>query len=413
MQDQPGSAAFRNLKLFAFGLVVLMLLVQVMALPTSLAAARAGFADFRAFYGAGVMVLRGQASRLYDYETEKQVQDAVVTPGDRALPFVNPAYAVLPFVPLAWLPYFTAYFVFLACNAAVLAWVALRFRGALDGLAALWLPLPLLLFAGYFPVGLALGQGQMSLLLLLFCAGSVFALQRGRTFTAGVLVSLALMKFQIALPVALLFLLWRQWRFCWGFVTGAAGVALLSLDVVGVAGMRAYVHSIFAISGNLAAQGQQVKFGMFPRDMPNLYGLFYAAAGGGRMAEVTTVVAGVAVLAWAVSRKPSLPLALVAALLLSYHLILHDFTLLLLPICLTLDLAMRRTLAGLTVREWPGRARLAAAVSVLLLLSPAYVAAMRYHAVYLLALPVLLLFFCYDEPTGASEIASENAVLAV
>jgi hypothetical protein len=131
------------------------------------------------------------------------------------------------------------------------------------------------------------------------------------------------------------------------------------------------------------------------------------------MAEVTTVVAGVAVLAWAVSRKPSLPLALVAALLLSYHLILHDFTLLLLPICLTLDLAMRRTLAGLTVREWPGRARLAAAVSVLLLLSPAYVAAMRYHAVYLLALPVLLLFFCYDEPTGASEIASENAVLAV
>jgi hypothetical protein len=103
-------------------------------------------------------------------------------------------------------------------------------------------------------------------------------------------------------------------------------------------------------------------------------------------------------------RRPSLPLAVVVALLVSYHLYLHDFALLLMPICLTVQDTLQRAAEG----EPPaGRALWAIAISVVLLFSPLYIVAMRYNAVFLFALPIVLLFFCCEEPTGTRRAASE------
>jgi hypothetical protein len=261
----------QNLRLVAFLLVAVALVAQVAVVAYT--SAHAVFQDFRTFYSAGWMVRHGEARLLYDYDSEKQAQDAAVTPAVRALPFMNPAYAALPFVPLAWVGYKTAYWIFMACNLALLALAAWLLRVQLDSLSSLWRPLPWLLFAGFFPVGLALGQGQMSLLLLAIFAGAQVMLVGGRTITAGLLLSLALVKFQIVLPVALLFLLWRQWRFLAGFAAGACGMGAASVAVAGVSGSIAWCYSLFSMSSKLGVQSAQLKFAMFASEMPNLYGL--------------------------------------------------------------------------------------------------------------------------------------------
>src|SRR5260370_33691623 len=72
--------------------------------------------DFRSFYSAGYIVRSGEGAVLYDYDSEKRVQDRLVAPLWEVVLFFYPAYAALPFVPLSELSYRGAYFVFLALN---------------------------------------------------------------------------------------------------------------------------------------------------------------------------------------------------------------------------------------------------------------------------------------------------------
>src|SRR5689334_14382163 len=60
-----------------------------------------GHFDFRAYYSAGLMVRTGQISNLYDYGTQKRVQDQTFHAEGVALPFTHPAYEALFYVPLS------------------------------------------------------------------------------------------------------------------------------------------------------------------------------------------------------------------------------------------------------------------------------------------------------------------------
>lgn len=71
----------------------------------------------------------------------------------------------------------------------------------------------------------ALRWGQFSILCSGLLAGQVIAMQSGRPILAGLCWSLAMLKPQIALPFALLFLLQRQWR---GLLVGGGVLTLLS-----------------------------------------------------------------------------------------------------------------------------------------------------------------------------------------
>ncbi len=80
---------------------------------------------------------------------------------------------------------------------------------------------------------------------------------------------------------------------------------------------------------------------MFSAKMPNLYGFFHTLLPG-VSGYVLTAIGSLAVMAWASTRKPSLPLALLAGMLVSYHLYLYDLTLLLLPIGLVFNAELER-----------------------------------------------------------------------
>lgn len=295
--------------------------------------AREGRIDLRAFYAAGAILRSGHGEDLYSYSLQQQVQNAIVSQRGEALPFLYPAFAALPFVPLSLLPYASAWLVWLAINlglVTVSAWLlAKQLRTSALSPAVL-----LLLYASIFGVSVALIQGQISSALLLVFLSAWILEQRQQEMPAGVVLALALMKFQIALPVALLLLIGRKGRMVTGFAMGAVALALLSFLLIGSKGGALYLHSMTTMTAQTAvnAAGAKTHYGMYPTDMPNLHGLLFALSHGTRWGLLATLLLSCAVLVWAARSGGSLLVALPAAMLVSYHMQPHDLTLLLLPL---------------------------------------------------------------------------------
>jgi hypothetical protein len=370
-----------RLRLYLGGLLLLQLLACARLFPS----VRAGAIDFRTFYTTGHMLRTGNA--IYDYEAEKSAQSTLVSPNLYALPFMFPPYAALLFVPLAFGSYLTGYFLFLALNLCFCGFALAVMRPYTATLEARWRPLVPLLFLSFMPLGVALTFGQVSILLLLLYCTCFAALQSGKTLLAGILLSAALIKFQIALPVALLFLIWRQWRFLAGFLCGACVFALISVRIAGVKVLESYAHSLLFMSHEASNAAGEARYAMFSAQMPNLYGFFHSISRGAPWGLALTILSSLLVLLWAARQKPSLPLALLAGILVSYHLYLYDLTLLLLPMSLvfneTLDSSPR------------GREKGSLYASAFLALSSLWGAFIVFDDHYLIALPVAVLFACF------------------
>src|SRR5258708_21749620 len=205
-----GRAVTYWVKALGMGLPAVMLGLQISGWILFLRGGMQGDCDFRHLYAAGYMVRTGHRGELYDYGVEQRFQNRLVSPEAIALPFNHLAYEALLFVPYSYLSYRGGYFLFLATNVAVLAWAIRLMAPWTRNLRILILWLPTALFFTFLPIAAAFMQGQDSIILLLLFSGAFALLCLGRTAPAGFLVGLGLFKFQIVLPFALLFLLWRR-----------------------------------------------------------------------------------------------------------------------------------------------------------------------------------------------------------
>ena len=355
------------------GILPIIFCIQFLAWLTFLPKALRGHADFRQLYVAGYMVRTGHRTQLYDYAAQTYFQNTLVSNDERALPFIRPAYQALMFVPFSLLPYRTAYLGFLLLNVLLLALAFLILQPRLRGLSRVWPGLPPALFLGFYPVALALMQGQDSILLLALLAAALVSLERNRDLTAGALAGVGLFKFQIVVPIVLLFLLWRRWRFVKGFLFSAILVGLLSFITSGWAETVVFVHSLLSVGAGLPAVPGEINFPLRINIMANLRGLIYGLASlraPQRWLQVTTLLLSslVVISVRARGRQQrgggALVLAITAGVLVSYYLFIHDLSILLIPIVLTLDRFISRNGTG----EPFGRA--AAAISALLFVAP-------------------------------------------
>ena len=183
-----------------------------------------GIRTLRVLYTAGKSILQGHGRQLYDLETQFTIQRefaSEVKHRENPLPFNHPPFEALLFAPLARLPYVTAYIVWAVFNISLILgfWYLLRPR--LPALHAFLPALPLLAMFAFFPVAMALMQGQDSILLLFFYGLAFSALAKGRSFVAGLCLGLALFKFQLVLPFVLVLVLRRQWKAVAGFTATA------------------------------------------------------------------------------------------------------------------------------------------------------------------------------------------------
>jgi hypothetical protein len=348
----------------ALGIPAYLIGIHLWTWVFMLSAFLGGRADFRQLYTSGFMVSSGYARQLYDYDIQLHFQNKLVSKADIALPGDHPAYEALLFVPLSLLRYRTAYFVFVAVNVGVLALVFWMLHPHMENLTAIFWWLPVAMFLGFLPAAAALMQGQDSILLLFLLAAAMIALNRGQELTAGALVGLGLFKFQIVIPIALLFFVWRRWRFSAGFTFSTGAVAGISLWLVGFAQAKVYARSLVSMSVSLSSILDQFKYGIYPSAMPNLRGLLFGVLRGRVpgfwLQTVTIAVSAAAFILVAILAKKQLGedlflIAITVGTLVSYHVYIHDLSVLLIPVIVTLNRFIQSEKTGDKAERWAAR----------------------------------------------------------
>src|SRR6266853_6454601 len=273
------SAVHAKLRPLVITIAFLMFFVSVAGVFLMLPLGKSGRVDFRHLYTAGYMVRAGHATDVYDYALYEKFQNELVGPAQGALPFNHLAYETLFYAPFSLLNYRHAYFAFLASNLIFLAGSIRMLRKLFSPLAQVWSHLPVAIVVCFLPVAIALIEGQDSLILLALFTAAIAAAHAREDLKAGVLLGLTLFKFQYALPIVLLFLVWKRWRFLAGFAISGVTVVGISVWLTGFSGLFSYVRSIIEMSAKYSA-ANGVLYGIHPDGMPNLRGIAYVLTGG-------------------------------------------------------------------------------------------------------------------------------------
>lgn len=315
--------------------------------------------DFRVYYAAGYL-LRTHPAALYDFQSQVTLMDQLGYNKHDLTTYLHPPFEALLYAPLTLLSYHAAYFAYMVFTTGLLVavfWVA---RPLWDQRIPWLQARPGMLLLLFAPLAYSLVWGQDSILFLFLCCLTWRLLSEQKEAAAGLVLGLALFRYPLVLPVAIIFCLRRGWRFSAGFAAMAAALVLLSVALIGTSGLAAMNHML-AEAALLNDQSHQAKvhMGIAPRVMPNLVGLLYVA--GTRFlsahAAFFVVLTASALLflwtAWHAVRARSLDVALAMCLLLavltSYHFYVYDLTILVLPLALLARRLSWQTLAGFYV----------------------------------------------------------------
>lgn len=305
--------------------------------------------DLRVFYTPAYMLRTGQRKDLYDFAAIRRNQEQRVAADNGAVPFLHPAYEVLAFLPLSFLSYRTAYLAWAGINFAVLGMVHWSIRPCLRDLSAIgpaWMPPALLL--GFMPVAFTILAGQDSLLLLLILVAAYRCIETNQ-LQAGVVLGLGMFRFQVLLPIVVLFLFWRGLKFVGGWVAGSAIVLSVSALLTGVAAQVQYAKLLRGMSA--------VSLWLLLRRMPNLRGLFAAWHLSIVLLGLVSVLifVGTMLIGARQDVRRKLLLAISASALVTYYFFLHDLSILALPLLVLMNEAVAR-------RDWLRAGMVAAAL---------------------------------------------------
>jgi hypothetical protein len=288
--------------------------------------ALSGKVDFRHLYTAGYLLRTGQRHLLYDQNANLMAQQKLVSSW-HGYPYNHLAYEAIFFAPFSLIPYRAAYLCFALINVLLLAACTWLLRSIFPRAPMATICAGLLIL--FLPLYFVLADGQDSFLSLLCFIVTLWALDQGWDECAGLALGLAFFKFQFVLPVGLLFLCWRRWRFFLGLIVSTCAILVLSIWLTGWNETVNYFGYLLGMG--TSAKGRAT-YGIVPADMPNLRGLVFGLRG-----EHPVIVLGLslAVLAavWVKMRSASTQAqfiaATVAATLVSYHCLAYDWTVLL------------------------------------------------------------------------------------
>jgi hypothetical protein len=304
---------------------------------------RAGYQDFTIFYTAGKILSQGEGARLYDnalqHQTQREFAPKVAT-RKGLLPYNHTPAEAAVFLPFAKLPYFQAYLLWDALNLGTLAAAMFVLRPHLPAFRSQPLLFWVLLGLAFFPVFGALFQGQDILPLLLLFALAYSAMRRNAAFAAGCWLGLGLFRFPLDLPLVLILARRKPRKLMGGFAVTGALLAVASAAVVGWKQTLLYPAYVWRVERTSVGP-------IAPANMPNLRGLIETVLSGvGFWPFVGGIIAFLSLaLLWFCSRSLGLhldgarfdlsfSLAIIAAVLVSYHAYVHDLSILLIPVLL-------------------------------------------------------------------------------
>lgn len=198
--------------------------------------------DFMAFWSAAVLALDGFPLLAYQFQSIREVQEAIFPLDVGAYPWLYPPSFLLVMLPFGALPYLLAYFIWIFATLALLCAVIWRFvphPAAL--LVLLATPLSDRVFA----------TGQTSFLTTALLGLFVLDLER-RPSRAGLWLGLLTLKPQLGVLAPVALLLGRHWRTIAAAALTALALGAASLAVFGLASWRSFFDSLGFISQKLA-----------------------------------------------------------------------------------------------------------------------------------------------------------------
>jgi hypothetical protein len=338
--------------------VILILLLGILitvnlalAIPPFLHLGVRGYADYIAFYAGGRIIADHQGRLLYSLGAQMSVQRQLVGFSNPLLPYTHLPFEALLFATLVWLPFGASLCVWLAVNAVLLVGFAHAIRPFIAAGAPRATGLLVSIGLAFWPVMFCLNHGQDSILELVFFTLVFVSLKRGRDFSAGCWLALAMIKWQYVLPVLLLVIAKKQWKAVGGFAAAGAALAAVSLWLTWPTGPSDYLRLVRQYSGT---------WDQFYA-MPSLYGLVSMWAHGRAGQVIAAALSMVAMVLPAISARLGaardrafdlqFSLAITAAVLAGYHVYTHDLSLLLLPLLLVAGMLYEQ-------RRWPALASL-------------------------------------------------------
>jgi hypothetical protein len=184
------------------------------------------------------------------------------------------------------------------------------------------------------PAAIGFWVGQDDILMLLILVFAFLCLKQGREFSGGLTLGLALLRYEITLPLILFFLVARRWRVLAGSAVSGSLLLLASFAMVG----RDFVFQYVGICKLLSASHNSRS----AANMPTVRGFVAALFPSNAHTFLLTAVLSVALLIWGLrlwSRwdgnsadlDPLFPVALIISLLIDYQGYIYNMTLLLLP----------------------------------------------------------------------------------
>ena len=279
----------------------------------------------------------GNGAQLYELGTQRAMLRSTL--GRNSIQyFLHPPFEAAAFALLASLSFEQAFVVWMVINVAVLGLLPLVLMPCIPLVARR----PYFGLLGFFflPALIALTLGQDSILLLFFISLSYLLMHKKMDLAAGLILTMASIKFQYLIVLIPLLLISRKFRMVSGFGLGCAGLACVSASVIGWRGFPNYfgfVHTIDVRPGSGAPN---------PALMVNVRG-FLAGMGWATHSSVYAFAGTALLLALAVvcvrtepvMRKNGLVFAVYIGVALTTAPYAHfpDMTVLLLPILLAMN----------------------------------------------------------------------------
>ena len=328
-------------------------------------------ADFIHFYSAGRIAQSQGATHVYDLSLQQKVQEEQVgfslVPG-QVLPYNHIPYLIPILKAIVNTNYIDSFYkwdsiMILLYIGGVMILSGLLKQASLDRSSISMTATGSLLF---LPVFVSLMNGQDTALLFLGAAIWMYGLVSGEEFLAGVGLSLTTVRPHIALILALP-MLFRYRKVFVGFAVGAGGLALLSVLILGMNGVREFIEVLLITAGGeWYGTKQSAKFnliGLLTRTFPLLEADTIRTFGWTIYGMMTIFLC----IFWARTKDlqtGQIGLTVILAVFSVPHLHFHDLTLLLIPIYDLIRLSKRDSQPRTEIAT-----TLPVAISLILLLS--------------------------------------------
>src|SRR5579883_886919 len=302
--------------------------------------------DFINFYAAAQIMRDGHGSTLYSAATQAPVLFSILGRNTHDY-FLHPPFFAAAIVPFSYLSIEHAFILWTLLNMLLVGAMPLLLSKCVVFVARK--PYFGLVGAIFFPVLTTLTLGQDSILLVFILTMGYLLLSRDKNLFAGLVLSLATIKFQYVFVIVGLLLLKRKYRLFAGFILGCVVLLGISIFTIGVDGLMQYagfVRDYNAHDGYGAIHlAQMINWRGFFAGMGWMSHLHLLAA----LGSLFSLSFGIATVSRSTSTEnlgTLVSFCVVIAIIISPYAYFQDATLLLLPLYLAMDTVITGRVAG-------------------------------------------------------------------